>query len=175
LRRPPSAKTTDKVSVQLYGKINRMVESWDGGGETNTKEAEGCEDIHGRDGWWCFRPCSPATYPRSRQAPILVYPTTNRASSPPRPNQNQRRVATQRGLRGRKQSWPPARRPSLQEPKALAYGLPSESCAEPAPLAPYIRIRPPSLLLTHLLGDPGLLGPTGRPHGSQEPRPREGR
>ena len=68
-------KDNRQVSVQLYGKINRMVESWDGGGEKNTKEAEGCEDIHGRDGWWCFRPCSPATYPRSRQAPILVYPT----------------------------------------------------------------------------------------------------
>ncbi len=45
------------------------------------------EDQHGRDKrihwgngwWWCFRPCSPATYPRSGQSPILAYPTTNRA------------------------------------------------------------------------------------------------
>jgi hypothetical protein len=91
------------------------------------------------------------------------------------------KLATRRtiqcGLRGRKQPWPPVRQPLLPEPEALAHERPSGSCAEAAPLTHHIRIQPPSLLLTHLLNDPGrfVLDATGRPHGSRELRPRGGR
>jgi hypothetical protein len=44
----------------------------------NRNEAESCEGTHG-EGVWDLRRGWSATYPRSRQAPILAYSTTTRA------------------------------------------------------------------------------------------------